>query len=516
MNTIHKKRVAPWPIIALIPPALILFHYLLHTQGFFDGDDVARYLAARHLWGNAAEILSLWNRPLFIALYSVPAQFGHKAAASFSAVLSLVTMALTLRWAKKLSLRYALLVPALLLVQPTFLHLSTACLTEMLFAAMLAFSLLAFSKEKYAAAAVAGALLPLIRPEGVVAMAVIGAFIIRRSGRKIMPVAAGAVPLAAWQLAGWAVSSDFLWAVRGSAYTGEFGRADILFYFRRSVLAFGPTVAALALVSLVALFGRKGRGKRPPSLNAALAVGAAHFALYVLLVWKPVVGNPAAFLRFLVTISPVAAVLAAHGLDVTFHGEKKTWMPLAVFAGLGAWVLLCSRMVPLFSDGFGLRYAVFIAAPLSVLGILAVFARLLRKGAPVCVSVVLIAAFAWTLKDTPPREVWPEQLAAERAVRWWAASPQFMRPARARLKHLVFRYAMEKNGFGGRMPAPLDGPAVDGAPPGEVFILEGRDSERAFYRELDAHRHVELVKDFSIPGYILAFFEKASREPRTR
>jgi len=508
------KRGHLWEALALAPPAAVVCYYLARTRGFFDGDDVARYLAARYLPANAAGIVSLWNRPVFILLYSVPARFGHEAALCLSAALAVAAMGLTLCWAKGLSLRYALLAPALLVVQPYFLHLSTACLTEMLFAATLAFSLLAFSRGKFAAAAVSAALLPLVRPEGVVAMGIIEWFIIRRSGRKVTPVVAGAVPLLAWQLAGWAVWGDFLWAFRQAAYTGEFGRADALFFFRRGILAFGPVVTSLALVALFTGSGRE--EKKRPSLDAALAVAAALFALYVILVWKPAMGNPAAFLRFFVTFSPVVAVLAAHGLEVTFNDEKRPWIPAIVFVCLGAWVFVCSRALPLFEDAFGVRYALFIAAPLGGVAVLSAARRIAPKGAPVFVSLAVVAALGWTLKDTPPRKTWPEQLAARRAVRWWAGSPQFMRPARAKLKHLVFRYYMDEMGFGARALEPLEMRAVESAPPGEVFILEGRESEREFYRRLASSRGVELVKDFSIPGYILVFFQKASPEPRTR
>jgi len=509
VETKRNSRYRAPAVAALLPALIIAGFYVWKTEGFFDGDDMMRYLHARHIFEKPAQIFSLWNRPLFVLLYSLPAQFGHKGTQIFSAILALTACLTAMRWAGKTGAKWAFLIPLLLITQPYFLHLAASCLTEMLFALILVYSLLMFSGKKYITAAVAGALLPLVRPEGAAAMAIILVFVILRTGKKTLPLIIGATPIIIWQLGGWLTTGDFLWALRQSSYTGEFGEADILFYFRHGILAFGPACTVLALIYTALLPSAYRKKDNDDSLRPALIIVGVQMAIYVLLVWKPVAGNPAAFLRFFVTVSPLVAVMAARGLESMLCRESRPWVPLAVCAGLIAWIMLCSRPVGIFVDAFGLKYAIFVSAPIVLVALVAVTAKLPKSAERILAAIVVLGALAWTLKDTPPREQWPEQAAAKRAVAEWVRMKvNLSQPTYARLKHLTFLYYLDLSGLKRDDFKLLTTDSMDNAPVGSVFIIEGRGAEKEFYGTMAGRTDTRIIKDYSIPDYTLAFLEK--------
>jgi hypothetical protein len=49
------------------------------------------YLFARWSWSEPYYLIGVWTRPLFTLIYSIPAQFGYRAAKLFTLLISLIT-----------------------------------------------------------------------------------------------------------------------------------------------------------------------------------------------------------------------------------------------------------------------------------------------------------------------------------------------------------------------------------------------------------------------------------------
>ena len=100
------------------------------------------FLFARWAWSEPAYFISVWSRPLFTLLYSLPAQVGYPATKIFTLLISLATAWQTFCIARDLGIARAELAVPLLLLQPAFFLLFPSTLTEPLFALLFVVALL--------------------------------------------------------------------------------------------------------------------------------------------------------------------------------------------------------------------------------------------------------------------------------------------------------------------------------------------------------------------------------------
>jgi hypothetical protein len=158
----HTRRASLWLLaFALIGVAMTLLYHDAEQQ-----DSAYHFLFARWAAAHPVYFISVWARPLFTLVYWLPSQFGYSAAKLFTVLVSLATAWQTFRLAQQIKFQRAELALPLLFFQPAFFAISSAVMTETLFALLFAIALRLHLRGWIKAGMLAASLLILIRPEG--------------------------------------------------------------------------------------------------------------------------------------------------------------------------------------------------------------------------------------------------------------------------------------------------------------------------------------------------------------
>src|SRR5262245_48989852 len=100
---IALRRALLWiGIFALIGIALVLLYHDADQQ-----DSGYHYLFSRWAWQNPYYLVTVWARPLFTLVYSIPSQLGYRVAKLFTVLICLLTAWETFRLAQQLKFKRA-------------------------------------------------------------------------------------------------------------------------------------------------------------------------------------------------------------------------------------------------------------------------------------------------------------------------------------------------------------------------------------------------------------------------
>lgn len=330
---------------------LFIYYALSLAWGFaadspWDDDCPTRFFNTREAFQDPQQFVSPWNRPLFVLLFALPVKLLGKPAI----VLLMPLIAALSAWLLYRALRirhaeYAWLAVPFLLFQAFYFSVSRNAETETLAAALIAAAFFFAERKQWLAFAIMGALLPLARLE-LAALLPLWAWMLfrQKNGRYIFILPAG---LIAWNFAGMFISGsgDALWLVHSVLQSGEsgnrYGHQSFGHYFQRYIYVTGPVVFFFFFLGLAQQLIRR---------SLQLFTGLQFllgFLLYVLISWKLDSGNAAGFLRNLLPLAPLTAILAVEGVTMCFgSGEdaaanKKPAARTIVLAG-SAVLLLCT------------------------------------------------------------------------------------------------------------------------------------------------------------------------------
>lgn len=311
------QRLMVFVIIGLYLLASIIWEFSSNAP--WDDDCVGKYYNAKEAINNPKQFISLWNRPLFIIVFFLPFQISKHAILLMSVISAASAYFLYLS-ALKLKMKNALLVVPLLLFQAFFFTISKSALAEPLAAAIICFGVYFYVHKRFLAFALIGSLLPLARLELAVFLG-IWAFILLRE-QKLKYILLLAVPSILWSLAGTLLTGETLWLYEQTLgkenSTNRYGHTDFWHYFVRYIYVIGPVVFYFFTIGLVEnLFRKKSR----LIITGQFLLG---FGLYVLFSWKLNLGQAAGFLRHLITLSPLAAILAVEGYNYWIESLKKS------------------------------------------------------------------------------------------------------------------------------------------------------------------------------------------------
>lgn len=277
------------------------------SEGMHHFDDLAHFLMAKWAWQDPRYLVYDWGRPGFTILYFLPAQIGWHAARTTSALLSAVTAWLAFRLAQRCNIRYAALAPLLLYAQPLFFELALTTLTETALAFFLALSLELAARRRWSASAAILSIAFVTRHEAISFLPIWIIFAIQER-----------VPI--WRLwpLPWAVA-----VVNGVAYVANlqvaaarwfdptphawYGRGGWLTMTARSLQAWGPAIATLAIAGLPILWRHRSGRMLTVCIAAFFALLTAVRALGLF--------ESGGYARFLIPLSPLIAVSAAAASD---------------------------------------------------------------------------------------------------------------------------------------------------------------------------------------------------------
>lgn len=315
----------------------------LTSKGFLEADACTHYLSAHFAIKQPHRLLSVWDRPLFMLLYSVPAAYGGVLGARLmSLALALLCGWCGWRIARRLGMQRPELAFIFVLAEPLlFLH-SFSEMTELCFAAVIGLAFLAYMDRRWGWMALLLAISPLGRPEGF-GFVLLGAIALVAHRRwwwlLVLPSA-----LLIWTMVGWLMwgSPDYgrrafnflFWLPRHWPYSGTsmYASGPLLFWKTQSngerVASFllrlpvlvSPLIFPFTLLGTVMML-RGGWGKLSTHQGRCelFAVGlpwgilAGHSYLW----WRGQMASSGE-LRYLLVAGPLWGVIGARGWEWAF------------------------------------------------------------------------------------------------------------------------------------------------------------------------------------------------------
>jgi tetratricopeptide (TPR) repeat protein len=300
----------------------LIFSFIWHfsTNAPWDDDCVSRYFLIKNGFQNPAKLISPWTRPLFSIIFLIPFQLS-KHMVLIMALISATSALALFKSCKILKIRNAALCVPLLLFQAFYFTISRSSLAEPLVSAILCFGLYFYLEKKYIGFAIVGSLIPLARLE-LSPFLVIWAYLLFKNTHWKYILILG-VPTFLWNFAGFMMDGELLWLYESTlgkdTGSNRYGNTTFWHYFRRYIFVVGPVVFYFFTLGFLHKILKRNLSLL---ITIQFAVG---FLIYVIFSWKLSLGQAAGFLRHLITLSPLAAIIALEGYNYwlrSIGGEK--------------------------------------------------------------------------------------------------------------------------------------------------------------------------------------------------
>lgn len=308
-------RENPWERW-LVPGMLALYVILSYVWGFasdatWDDDCPTRYYNTLNAFSDPKQFVSVWNRPLFVVLFALPVQISHHTILLLMPLITGLGAWMLYRALRKLKIPNAWTVIPFFLFQTFLFSTSRDALTEPLAAALIAMGFWALTQKRWLLYAVIGGLLPLARLELSLLLIFWVIPMIREKQWRSMVMLV--FPLILWNIAAAAITGDAAFVLNKTVGAGggenRYGQQPFSHYFWRYMYITGPVAFFFAGVGLWMAAVRK-------KLNLWIyGQFAGGFMLYVIFSWQLSLGNAAGFLRNLVPLSPLVALMAVEGFN---------------------------------------------------------------------------------------------------------------------------------------------------------------------------------------------------------
>ena len=218
--------------------------WYMNTDAPWDDDCVARYFNCLKAPENPANFVSLWNRPLFMVIFTYPYVWFGKSAILLMPLLSAISAWLLYKALDKIKVPHAWIVVPFLLMQSFYFVISGSALSEPLASFLIALGFYLLVNKRFLWFAVVGSLLPLARLELSLLLGIWGLILIVEKKLKYLPLLITGVVL--WNTAAGIITGD--WAFLYSATLGNgqdsnrYGHQTFGHYFQRLIYVVGPVV----------------------------------------------------------------------------------------------------------------------------------------------------------------------------------------------------------------------------------------------------------------------------------
>jgi uncharacterized membrane protein len=292
----------------------IYFCYVLwgvFMNGTWDDDCQSRYFNTVDALKNPHQFIDLWNRPLFIILFFIPVLMGKISIPIFMSLISVTGGYYLYKALKHLKVPNTLLILFLLLLQPYYMGVGRDAMTEPLASAIVCIGFYLMVKQKWTAFALLGSLLPLARTEMTALLPLWAMILFQHKEWKKIPLLAFGLLL--WQVMGVLITNDplFLYTqtIKKESIENIYGHKKFNTYFIRYLYIIGPVVFYYFFLGIIS---RLKALKIDWFIIGQFVIG---FLMYTMLAHKFNLGQSAGFLRNLIPLSPLAAILALYGYN---------------------------------------------------------------------------------------------------------------------------------------------------------------------------------------------------------
>ncbi len=285
------------------------------------GDAIAHYQYARYAFIHPEHFFNQWAKPLFVLLASPFAQFGFVGIKIFNIICGTVSLFFTYKIAQKLNFSNAWLAPFILASCTGYFTLMFSGLTEFLCAALLSVAFYGYIANKnWTFNTVIISFLPFVRSEGLIAIGVVGLFLMFKKRWSMLPFLATGHVIYAFVGYSLGFHQNIFWVFTKITYaTFQAYGSGTLFHFVDKLYYFtGLPHFAFWIVGTLAFLTQilRGRlGKNP--LELAFLVFGTFFAIFVAhsLFWYFGICMSFGLIRVLNAVLPFFALISLFGFN---------------------------------------------------------------------------------------------------------------------------------------------------------------------------------------------------------
>lgn len=322
-DLLFKNRKIEWYAVIAISAlvALALFYLFSLSDGLSGGmDSYNHYLIARYSPAHPELFLHYWGKPVYNIIASPFTQFGISGSVILNILCLIGSAILVYKTANTLGLKNPFIAFILCLLSPIFLDNTVSSLTEPLNAFLLVWVIYLLTRKKLITAAVITGFLPYARSEGFILAAVIGFYLIfiLKDRRSIIYLLLGSV---FFNFLGWMIEGEPFWVITQNPYlkfqlSGDnvCGSGPFIHYIRWGHVTFG--FAACLLIAVSFFYSAKDLIKRKLEILSFLfpAIFISYFGIHSL-IWGLGMMGSCGYIRVMVVIAPIAALMAAYGFE---------------------------------------------------------------------------------------------------------------------------------------------------------------------------------------------------------
>ncbi len=329
----ENKVVAP--LILLITGIVLVILQLLSTGFNGETDSITHYQIARYAFKYPDLFLNHWGKPLFTILSAPLAQFGYNGAIFFNLLCGLLSAWFAYLIAKRLGFRHAWVAIIFTVFTPVYLFIMYTSLTEILFSLVLILSIYLFISKRFIWSAIVISLIPFVRTEGMMYIALFIPVLIWMKQYKSLPFLLTGFIL--FSIAGWPVHHDLLWFFTKMPYssTGSelYGSGSFWFYFRKMdhILNYPLIIMSVTglIYSILNLKTDRESLKDIKNVTLYFLIIPAVFGFILaqsFLWWQGMMGVLSST-RFIACVLPLAAIISLAGFEWVMEKAKiRTWL----------------------------------------------------------------------------------------------------------------------------------------------------------------------------------------------
>jgi hypothetical protein len=331
-----KLKESSWVLVGLSIFGLVAGYFFVRSSGSYQmGDTYLHYAIARWAWNHPCLLLDHWGKPVFTALYALPALGGYTTAKVFTLVIGLITGWVTFKVARDMGIGMPFTAPMLLLGSPLyFIHLNST-MTETTFALFIILGVMLVGRQRFVAAALVLSLLPFVRSEGFVLLPFMSVWLLyRRQWLAFLLLGSGFVCFSL--LGALFCHHNILWvfAKNPYAWVSTYGSGPLLHFVLSNKIVWGILFSILLLLALalyVFSLIRKNTRSAQGFYTWMVVAPALVFLVFHSVVWWTGRMASAGETRVLVSVMPLYALMGARAL-AWLHSLSHRYMRWPVIA----------------------------------------------------------------------------------------------------------------------------------------------------------------------------------------
>jgi hypothetical protein len=316
----------------------------INTNGTCDsGDSITHFLFSKYAFQHPENFLNHWAKPLFVLLSSPFAQFGFVGIKLFNCIVAAATAWFTYQTAKKINYKNAWLATVFICFTPGYFTHIFSGLTEPLFALISILGIYYLLSDRIYLAVCVISFLPFVRSEGLIIIGIFAFYLIANKQYRYLPwLLLGHV---VYSIAGFFYYHDLLWVITKIPYaasSGKYGSGNLSHFIIQLNYIIGvPLYCLLGLgfVKKIKLFFSQKEIYFTVE-NILIYILFIAFITAHTLFWYYGIFESMGLNRVLVSIVPLAAIIALNGINFISEIIKQKFISKIVFILFTGFVIL--------------------------------------------------------------------------------------------------------------------------------------------------------------------------------